>query len=103
MRIRKSFKRRLIFVLVFLIGFGCHGAYRLTQEAIGTSDRGHLLIASAEHGDVPAVKHLLQTGVDPNFNSRGRTALKAARINGHQDVVKLLTAAGAKYEIQKSE
>src|SRR5689334_7763490 len=57
-----------------------------------------LLVKSLE-GDTPAVRSLLQQGVDPNTppgpNDRGMTALMFASWKGNNDIVRLLVQAGA--------
>ncbi|HUG72241.1 MAG TPA: ankyrin repeat domain-containing protein, partial [Steroidobacteraceae bacterium] len=49
-------------------------------------------------GDLSAVTVLLESGVNPDTPSSGRTAIVAASMGGHLDVVKALLAAGADTE-----
>ena len=52
------------------------------------------LIAAAARGHARTVQLLLQSGADPNIRARnGQTALELARSEGHEDVVRILTAA----------
>lgn len=59
------------------------------------------LYRATQQGDVDAVKHLLESGVDSNgMSQEGTTALHVAARRGHLDVVKLLVEHGA--EVDKS-
>ncbi len=59
------------------------------------------LIISSRHGDIQAVRELLNKGSDINtFDSFGYTALMAAAMRGHTHVMKLLLEQGAKLEMQ---
>ena len=59
------------------------------------------LIISSRHGDIQAVRELLNKGADINaFDSFGYTALMAAAMRGHSHVMKLLLEQGAKLEMQ---
>ena len=50
---------------------------------------------AATHGNVPAVRALLKSGVDVDVNFTDRTALLCAAEEGHTPVVKALIEAGA--------
>ena len=52
---------------------------------------------AAEHGNVPAVRACLESGVDVNkvLTSDNRTALHVAALHGRAAVVKALIEAGA--------
>jgi ankyrin repeat protein/beta-lactamase regulating signal transducer with metallopeptidase domain len=57
------------------------------------------LIGAAWEGDIEMVDYLLKSGADPNIQARAfgevRTALRQAQLEGHEDVVRMLEAAGA--------
>ena len=58
------------------------------------------LIGAAWNGDIEMVDYLLKSGADPNIKAlqgRGaaRTALRQARLEGHDEVIRMLEAAGA--------
>ncbi|XP_029002499.1 ankyrin repeat and MYND domain-containing protein 1-like isoform X2 [Betta splendens] len=69
-------------------GFGPTGPLEVTSE---------LLIQHAARGDLQAVSQILQTGlVHPDIaDSHGHTALLAATVNCHDDVIQLLLDTGA--------
>ncbi len=53
-------------------------------------------ISLAAQGDLSSVQHLLLSGEDPNATDlTGSTALAAAAVNQHEEVIKLLFKAGA--------
>ena len=58
------------------------------------------LIGAAWQGDIEMVDYLLKSGADPNIQApqgRGevRTALRQARLAGHDEVIRMLESAGA--------
>jgi ankyrin repeat protein len=54
-------------------------------------------VAAAARGDLEAVRALIEAGVDVNAKEpmMGLTALEAAKVGGHKDIVELLRKAGA--------
>jgi ankyrin repeat protein len=56
------------------------------------------IVAAAGRGDLAAVTVLLESGINPDAPSSGRTAIVAASMGGHLEVVKALLAAGADTE-----
>jgi ankyrin repeat protein len=56
------------------------------------------IVAAAQRADLVAVTLLLKSGSDPDAPSSGRTAIVAASMGGHLDVVNALLAAGADTE-----
>ena len=71
------------------------GATALGQPA-GPSDKADALWEAARKGDAPAVKKLLDEGVDANTKFRyGATALSYACDRGNLEVVKILLERGA--------
>jgi ankyrin repeat protein len=86
---------RRIFVSVVLVLAGALAALAQTP-ASAPSDKADALSAAARKGDAPAVKTLLDQGVDVNTKFRyDRTALSFAADRGHVDVVKVLLERGA--------
>src|SRR5262249_9688772 len=64
-------------------------------------DKAEALGEAARKGDAPAVKKLLDEGVDVNTKFRyNRTALSFACDRGHVDVVKLLLDRGADVNVK---
>jgi len=55
-------------------------------------------ISSANRGDLPALKQLLEQGAQINQEGAGRTALEAAAARGHLEIVKYLIENGASVE-----
>jgi ankyrin repeat protein len=53
------------------------------------------LLHASWNGDVEAVKLLLAHKVDLNYRRKGKSALYLAAVQGHEEVAKLLKAAGA--------
>lgn len=57
------------------------------------------LIGAAWNGDVEMVEHLLRSGANPSIKAQSygqtRTALSQANLEGHDDIVRMLKAAGA--------
>lgn len=61
------------------------------------------LIASAETGNVAALRLLLDAGIDVNTgDARGKTALIAASEHGHVAVVRLLLDRGADVHVKNT-
>jgi ankyrin repeat protein len=72
------------------------GAAVAFGQSSSSTDRAEALGEAARKGDAPAVKKLLDEGVDVNTKFRyGATALSYACDRGHLDVVKLLVDRGA--------
>ncbi len=68
----------------------------LRAVTASAQDRSEEFFAAARKGDTPAVKALLDKGVDVNSKTRyGATALSYACDKGHVEVVKLLIERGA--------
>jgi hypothetical protein len=60
------------------------------------------LVLAANNGDLEKVKTLLKSGVWPDSRDvLGSTALTGAAMNGHDEVVRLLIASGAKLDAGK--
>ncbi|XP_067369143.1 ankyrin repeat and MYND domain-containing protein 1 [Channa argus] len=77
-------------------GFGPKGPLEVTSER---------LIHHASRGELQAVSQILQTGlVHPDIaDSQGHTALIAATVNCHNDVIQLLLDMGADIDMLNSE
>ena len=70
---------------LILIGIAGYHAFFLDEP----------LCMAAEAGDTANVKSLLEQGANPNGASKFGAALSLARSHGHEDIVNLLTKAGA--------
>ena len=67
------------------------------DQDVGGGGRGALLRMASFTGNEELVKLLLERGADPSLcNSQGRTALSWASEQGHDGIVLLLQAHGAK-------
>ena len=87
-------RRILLGVLPILLG-AVVGAAGFGQSS-GAADRAEALAEAARKGDAPAIKKLLDAGVDVNTKFRyGATALSYACDRGHLDAAKLLVERGA--------
>ncbi|XP_047443417.1 ankyrin repeat and MYND domain-containing protein 1 isoform X2 [Mugil cephalus] len=83
------------------VGWDVAAVLSLNREGFGP--KGHLevssemLIQHSLRGELPSVSHILQTGlVHPDVaDPRGHTALIAATVNCHNDVIQLLLDMGA--------
>ena len=59
-------------------------------------DQFHSTHRLIKHGDVIAMRHALEGGLDPNLTNRsGWTLLMLAALHGRSDFVQLLVSAGA--------
>jgi ankyrin repeat protein len=87
--------------LTLLEGAAWHGYTELFNKLLekgANVDSGDLtaLEIAAHLGRVQMVEELLERGADVNLNPDGRlSALDVAKIEGHTDIVQMLTAAGA--------
>lgn len=62
---------------------------RRTTQRGSTGDR---LLLAAESGDLEGVRNALNAGADPRYQDElGNTAVELAKMNGHTDVVAVLT------------
>jgi ankyrin repeat protein len=78
----------------------CGAAAALGQSS-GPSDKADALWEAARKGDAPAVKKLLDEGVDVNTKFRyGATALSYACDRGNLEVVKILLERGADVNVK---
>ncbi len=55
-------------------------------------------LSAVQAGDVKTAKRLLEQGADPNLDQEGFVALVAAADAGHEDMVALLLARGARVD-----
>ena len=79
---------RLPTLLVLLIGLA--GCTREVVQEVGVD-----LLDAAEQGQVEQVKALLKAGDVDAESGIGFSALMAAALNGHSDIIQILVAAGA--------
>jgi ankyrin repeat protein len=108
-------KRLLILTLVFTVSLGVSGCRSKTRSSASgpqppsTPAAANLpdeasLRAAAVNGDTPAVKALLDKGVNVNAkDSEGRTALTEASYFGHTEIAKLLVDHGADILAKKND
>ncbi|XP_061351697.1 protein VAPYRIN-like [Gastrolobium bilobum] len=74
------------------------------KEAVGVVEQGEAVLEAARHGDVRQLESLLQGGASVNYRDQyGLTALHAAAVKGHKDVVLMLSEAGLDLECQDEE
>lgn len=79
-------------LLVILIALAC-----AMSGSPAHAQQGKDLFDAASRGDVPRVRALLAAGADVNAAApNGSTALMVASVKGHEEVVKLLKAAGGR-------
>jgi ankyrin repeat protein len=71
-------------------------AFVTVRDASGAVVQGTALVAAANHGQLDAVRLMLDHGADPSLvDSDGSTPLMGAAMNGHAGVVRELAAWGA--------
>ncbi len=91
-RVRRILPAVVPIVLAAAVAFG---------QSSGATDKSEALAEAARKGDAPAIRKLLDEGVDVNTKFRyGATALSYACDRGHLDVVKLLLDRGADVNVK---
>ncbi|KAK6234390.1 hypothetical protein QUC31_006796 [Theobroma cacao] len=74
------------------------------EEMVEIMERGEEVLMAARRGDATRLQSLLQKGAATNFQDQyGLTALHAAAIKGHKDVVSLLIESGSDLEHRDNE
>ncbi|KAK7276418.1 hypothetical protein RIF29_17557 [Crotalaria pallida] len=74
------------------------------REEVEVLEQGEEVLEAARHGDVMQLESLLRRGVSVDYHDQyGLTAVHAAAIKGHKDVVLMLGEAGLDLECQDQE
>ncbi|XWS65808.1 hypothetical protein CRYUN_Cryun05aG0145400 [Craigia yunnanensis] len=74
------------------------------EEMVEIMERGEEVLMAARCGDMRRLQSLLQKGAAMNFQDQyGLTALHAAAIKGHKDVISMLVELGSDLERQDNE
>lgn len=72
---------------------------RMSRVIFQMTNSKQKLITPVQHGDLEAVKTLLEKGADANaINNEGHTPLMAAASYGHESIVRILIEHGAKLD-----
>ncbi len=100
-------EQRQLAKAVSLLNAGADPSARYVDDAFVSGGRTGqtALLHASRNGDVDAVQLLLEHTVDLNYQCRGKSALYMAVTQGHDELAKLLKAAGADGdpdEIQKT-
>ncbi|KAF7830919.1 serine/threonine-protein phosphatase 6 regulatory ankyrin repeat subunit B-like [Senna tora] len=76
----------------------------MQKEVVEIMEQGEEVVAAARHGDVKKLESLLKRGGSVYYKDQyGLTALHAAAMKGHKDVVLMLCEAGVDLESQDVE
>ena len=69
---------------------------RLVRSTVARTDQFHTAHRLIKRGDLLAMRHALETGLDANLSNRfGWTLLMLAALHGRSDFAELLLASGA--------